>query len=221
VIIADHHPLFRMALRDAVRKLRRKARIVECESHDALERAMRDHVDTRLVLLDFNVPGTHGFSSLLQLRNEFPQVRICIVSAHEHPLVARRAQYFGASGFIQKSSSLAAIRRSMRAMLGNAESWPDTIGDEEPGERGFAANIGKLTQQQFRVLLTMGEGLPNKAIALRHNIGEKTVKAHVSAILLKLGLHSRTQAALLVQKLRTAHVEPFTLEPDQDRHGRK
>ena len=223
VVIADYHPLFRMALRDAVRKLRHQIRIVECESHDALEQAMRNHVDIELVLLDFNVPGTRGFSSLIQLRNEFPLVRICIVSAYEHPEMVRSARYFGAAGFIRKSSSLAQIRKSIRAVLGSGQHWPDAIGTEDPDERAFAGNIAKLTQRQFRIFLSVGEGLPNKEIGLRHGISEATVKAHVTAILVKLGLHSRTQAALCVQKLLNAHVEPFALssQPKPGRHRSK
>lgn len=212
LIIADDHPLFRAALHAAVQKILADARIVECDSFGSLEQVMRKHSEADLVLLDLNMPGARGFSSLIHLRAEYPSVPVAVISAQEDPAVIRRAQDFGAASFIPKSSSMDIIGHAIRAVLDGGEWWPANIGEERPNERQIAANIASLTPQQLRVLVMITDGEANKVIGADLNITEGTVKAHVTAILRKLNLHRRTQLIVLAQKLLANRAEPFDLD---------
>src|SRR6266568_5762016 len=109
MIIADDHPLFRAALREAVSRLLPGATIVEAGSLGSLEEAVQAHPNADLLLLDLYMPGARGFSALIQLRAQYPSIPIAIVSAAEEPSMVRRALDFGASGFIPKSASIEKI----------------------------------------------------------------------------------------------------------------
>lgn len=208
LLIADDHPLFRSALRAAIGQVLPDARAIEAESLAALLEALAEHPDTDLVLLDLRMPGANGFSSLIQLRGLHPATPVAIVSAEEEPSLMRRALDFGATGFIPKSAGLPLIGTALRAMLGGAVWLPpgvsDSTPDEDSGERELAQRVASLTPQQFRVLMSLADGRLNKQIGSDFNVTEATIKAHVTAILRKLGLYRRTQAALLAQKLMRA-----------------
>ncbi|MFI0472376.1 MULTISPECIES: response regulator [unclassified Halomonas] len=212
-IVADDHPLFRAALTQALRQLAPQAEIVEADTMDATTEAVSRHPDADLILLDLHMPGAHGFSGLIQLRGHMPDVPVAVVSGSDEPYVVRRAIDYGASGFIPKSSSLALIAEAVGEIL-QGEVWlPEALAGilEETSEEEsrFAEAIASLTPQQFRVLNMLTEGLLNKQIAFELNVSEATIKAHVTAILRKLGVHSRTQAVIAAQKLE---VEPPKVE---------
>ncbi|GAC1627815.1 MAG: response regulator transcription factor [Nevskia sp.] len=205
LLIADDHPLFRSALRAAIGQVLPEAQAIEAESLDALLAALAGHPDADLVLLDLRMPGASGFSSLIQIRGLYPATPVAIVSAEEEPALMRRAIDFGATGFIPKSAGLPTIGTALRAMLEGTVWLPPGVADddgrEDSAERELAQRIASLTPQQFRVLMALAEGRLNKQIGGDLNVTEATVKAHVTAILRKLGLYRRTQAALLAQRL--------------------
>jgi DNA-binding NarL/FixJ family response regulator len=207
ILIADDHPLFRSALHQALSLgLGDEARLVEAASIAELETQLSAKSDWDLVLLDLNMPGAYGFSGLVLLRGQYPQVPVVMISAQEEAAVVARSREFGASGFIPKSSSLEVIQEAVRAVLDGDVWWPN-LGDESvavsPEEREASAGLASLTPQQFRVLTMVCEGLLNKQIAYQLNVSEATVKAHVTAIFRKLGVRTRTQAALLLQQMET------------------
>src|SRR5690349_12730692 len=109
IIIADDHPLFRGALRLAVARLMPSSEVAEAGGLDELVTTLEGKRDVDLILLDLTMPGVQGFSGLLYLRAQFPEVPVVIVSAHDDPTVVRRAVEFGASGFIPKSLGTDAI----------------------------------------------------------------------------------------------------------------
>lgn len=212
-IVADDHPLFRAALTQALRQVAAQAEIVEADTMDATLDAVTRHPDVDLILLDLHMPGAHGFSGLIQLRGQMPDIPVAVVSGSEEVHVVRRAIDYGASGFIPKSSSLDAISRAIGEIL-EGEVWlppemADALGEGDAEEAKFAEAIASLTPQQFRVLNMLTEGLLNKQIAYDLNVSEATIKAHVTAILRKLGVHSRTQAVIAAQKLE---VDPPKVE---------
>src|SRR5215470_19374888 len=218
LIVADDHPLFRAALREAVTHVLPETRIVEAGSVAAVEQAAQIHPDADLILLDLYMPDARGFSALAHLRAQFPAIPVAIVSAAESASIVRRAMDIGASGFIPKSASIEQIGGMLRALLSGElavppeyqESDTDADGDEV---RDLARSLDKLTPQQLRVLLLLADGSSNKLIAQDLGVSEATVKAHVTVILRKLRLERRTQAALLAQRL-------FRTEPAGDRaHG--
>ena len=205
ILIADDHPLFRDALRRTVAQILPDARLLEADSVDSLSELAARHPRADLLLLDLNMPGAHGFSALVHLRAAFPTLPILIVSAREDPALMRRALGHGASGFIPKSADVEQIGQAIHAVL-DGDTWlPPGIGGPgvslDPEEEALAARVAELTPQQYRVLSMVCNGLLNKQIAYELNVSEATIKAHMTAILRKLGAQSRTQAVLLASKL--------------------
>lgn len=204
IIIADDHPLFRGALRQAIASVMPKARVVEANGMEELNTALGHERDVDLILLDLTMPGVQGFSGLLSLRAQHPELPVIIVSANEEATVIRRAMEFGASGFIPKSVDVDSIGGAIEAVLAG-DTWTpadvDLTATEDKETADLVRRLGTLTPQQVRVLTMLSEGLLNKQIAYELSVSEATVKAHVSAILDKLGVDSRTQAVIAAAKI--------------------
>jgi DNA-binding NarL/FixJ family response regulator len=207
ILIADDHPLFRSALHQALTLgLGPDARLVEAESIADLEARLTEKSDWDLVLLDLNMPGAYGFSGLVLLRGQYPQVPVVMVSAQEEAAVVVKSKEFGASGFIPKSSSLEVIQQAVRTVLDGEVWWPPQVNENvsvSAEARVASEGLASLTPQQFRVLTMVCEGLLNKQIAYELSVSEATIKAHVTAIFRKLNVRTRTQAALLLQQLES------------------
>ncbi|MNM51232.1 Transcriptional regulatory protein DegU [compost metagenome] len=207
ILIADDHPLFRSALHQALTLgLGAGARLVEAASIAELEARLNEKADWDLVLLDLNMPGAYGFSGLVLLRGQYPQIPVVMISAQEDAAVVQRSREFGASGFIPKSSDLTTLQQAVRAVLDGDVWWPpqaDAVTELSDEVRAASAGLSSLTPQQFRVLTMVCEGLLNKQIAYELSVSEATVKAHVTAIFRKLGVRTRTQAALLLQQMES------------------
>jgi DNA-binding NarL/FixJ family response regulator len=204
ILVADDHPLFREALRGAVVRVIPDAQLHEADNADGLYAMADAHPDADLLLLDLNMPGAQGFSALVHLRGLHPQLPVVMVSAREEPAVIRRALDHGAMGFIPKSSNAEALGAALRRVL-DGDRWVPEIADSAPrttpDEQDVAARIRELTPQQFRVLQMLGSGKLNKQIGYELGVSEATIKAHMSAILRKLGASNRTQAVLLAGRL--------------------
>lgn len=207
ILIADDHPLFRLALAQALRGVVPDARLLEAESLEAARRTLADEPDTDLVLLDLHMPDSHGLMGLAGLRAQYPAVAVVMISAHDDPLVIRRALDFGAAGFISKRADLPALEDALRTVLACDEYVPPEL--REPVARApsvesddrLAARLNSLTPQQFRVLQRVAEGWLNKQIAAELGFTERTAKAHMSAIFEKLNVRNRTQAGVLLRTL--------------------
>jgi len=206
IIIADDHPLFRGALCQALALAMPGARIREAGDLNDLIRALREDDAADLILLDLAMPGAQGFSGLIYLRAQHPAIPVAIVSASEDAANVRRAMSFGAAGFIPKSADSVRIAEAVAAILAG-ETWIDPdlpqTGQDDAVD-AIARRLASLTPQQVRVLMMLSEGLLNKQIAYELNVSEATVKAHVSAILQKLGVDSRTQAVITAAKVGAA-----------------
>lgn len=204
IVIVDDHPLFRGALSQALSASYDRACISEAGSLDELTKRINEDKEVDLVLLDLSMPGVQGLSGLLFLRAQYPEIPVVVVSANENPATIRRCIEFGASGFVPKSEPVENIRRAVRSVL-EGEIWVPA--DIELGARtesestDLLSRLSTLTPQQVRVLMMLGEGLLNKQIAFQLGVSEATIKAHVSAILQKLGVDSRTQAVIAINKM--------------------
>jgi DNA-binding NarL/FixJ family response regulator len=220
VIIADDHPLFRTALREALKPVLPGARVLEDNPFPPLQKDFEPGAPN-LVLLDLNMPGVRGFSSLLFLRSEHPQVPVVVVSGYEEPALIQRVLSFGAVGFIPKTASLETMGEAIRAALeGRIWTPPDLPRAKEEGvDAELAAKVASLSPQQLRVLLMLADGRLNKQIAHELDITEATVKAHVTVILRKLGLVRRTQAAVLAQRLMQEEALPLAVDHVLDEPG--
>jgi DNA-binding NarL/FixJ family response regulator len=204
LIIADDHPLFRDALRQAVASVVATARIDEAGSFEELTALLEQDSDVDLVLLDLSMPGISGFSGLIYLRAQYPAIPVVIVSASDDGSTIRRSLDFGASGFIPKRFGVDTLRDAiMKVMDGDVWIPPDTdlTAAVDPEMTRLRDRLITLTPQQVRVLMMLSEGLLNKQIAYELGVSEATIKAHVSAILQKLGVESRTQAVIAAAKI--------------------
>jgi DNA-binding NarL/FixJ family response regulator len=204
LIIADDHPLFRGALREAVTGLFAQADIGEAGSFEDVVKLLERGGEVDLILLDLSMPGVRGFSGLMYLRAQYPSVPIVVVSANDDATVIRRCLDFGASGFIPKTLGIEAMRAAITRVLDGGISTPPDVNlaaSADAETAGLMARLTSLTPQQVRVLMMLSEGLLNKQIAYELTVSEATVKAHVSAILQKLGVDSRTQAVIAAAKI--------------------
>jgi len=213
LIIADDHPLFRGALREAVAGLFERADIGEAGSFDEVAKLLEHGGEVDLILLDLTMPGVRGFSGLMYLRAQYPSVPIIVVSANDDPSVIRRCMDLGTSGFIPKTLGIDDMRAAIKRVLeGGLWTPPDVdLGSGADAEAAnLMARLTSLTPQQVRVLMMLSEGLLNKQIAYELDVSEATVKAHVSAILQKLGVESRTQAVIAAAKIEVGQWSQVT-----------
>lgn len=206
IAIVDDHPLFRDALNQSLQSAFASLETLEAGSMDELTELLSQDQNIDLVLLDLSMPGVQAFSGLLYLRAQYPQIPVAIVSAIDEPSTIRRALDFGASGFVPKSQPVERIRKAVEAVLAGEIWTPPDVDIENAGkseDEELITRLGKLTPQQVRVLMMLGEGLLNKQIAFELAVSEATIKAHVSAILQKLGVDSRTQAVIAINRVGT------------------
>ncbi len=206
IVIVDDHPLFRNALRQALENSLGEVAILEAGNMEDLSAVLGTKPDIDLVLLDLSMPGVKGFSGIMFLRAQHPELPVVVVSAAEDARTIKRCLEFGASGYVPKSKPVEMIRDAITRVL-DGEIWsppefdPADVRSDEMSD--LVKKLATLTPQQVRVLMMLGEGLLNKQIAFELGVSEATVKAHVSAILQKLGVDSRTQAVIAVSKIDT------------------
>ncbi|MCZ4090398.1 MULTISPECIES: response regulator [Sinorhizobium] len=206
IIIADDHPLFRGAMRQALSGMADAPGIVEAGDFAAARKAAAEYPDADLMLLDLTMPGVSGLSGLIALRAEFPSLPVMIVSAHDDHATVHRAIDLGAAGFLSKSAGIDEIREGITKVIAGEVFVPagyDQNQEYEPEVADLLHRLQTLTPQQSRVLSMLAEGLLNKQIAYELGVSEATIKAHVSAILLKLNVDSRTQAVIQLSKIGT------------------
>lgn len=204
-LIVDDHPLFREALQLAIQSAYPTALIVEASSLAGARAELEQQNQFDLLLLDLTMPGTRGFDGLIELRTTYPKQPIVVVSAHEDPRIIHEAMGCGAAGYISKAVKRTELSEAIKnAMAGNvtlpAGYTPPT--DAGPGrDADLATRVASLTRQQLRVLQMVRLGMLNKQIAHELGVGETTIKAHVSEIMRKLNVVSRTQAVIEVARL--------------------
>jgi DNA-binding NarL/FixJ family response regulator len=205
-LVVDDHPLFREALQLAILSAFPDAAITEASSIAAAKEALASKTTFDLVLLDLWMPGTRGFDGLLELRTLAPKQPIMIVSALEDPRIVHEAMTYGAAGFIPKSVRKPELAEAIQDVMSGLVYLPKGYEPPEASpaaarEADLATRLASLTPQQLRVLQMLRQGLLNKQIAYELDVGETTIKAHVSEILRKLNVTSRTQAVIEVQRI--------------------
>jgi len=211
-LIIDDHPLFREALRSALRLVHPEADMVDAHRIDEALAILDRKEVFDLALLDLSMPDVQGFEGLLQIRTRHPRLPVVVVSGHEDPRIVSEALSYGAAGFIPKSARKDDLAAAVREVMDGAVYVPADLvqpaASADCGDRAdLVRRLSTLTPQQLRVLRMLRQGMLNKQIAYEMQVGETTVKAHVSEILRKLGVYSRTQAVIEVSRLD--HAELF------------
>jgi len=210
-LIIDDHPLFREALHSAVQMAYPDVDTVEARSIAEAMDVLASGMPFDLALLDLSMPDVRGFDGLLQLRTRYPRLPVVIVSGYEDAKIISEALSYGAAGFIPKSARKSDLAGAIRAVMDGAVFVPENYESQAPGPEttdraDLVSRLSRLTPQQLRVLRMLRQGLLNKQIAYELQVGETTVKAHVSEILRKLNVYSRTQAVIEVSKLDNAEL---------------
>ena len=204
ILVADDHPLFREAMCDVARESFPNINIVEANSYQQVSELVETDDSIEMILLDLKMPGMNDMSGFVSLRNSVPATPVVMVTAEQDPGIVREAAACGAAGFINKAQSRKTMVEALKQIASGDVYFPDedvqSSGVLDSADEELAQRIESLTQQQKKVLEFVASGLANKVIAYELGITESTVKAHVSAILRKLNVRSRTQLALIVSR---------------------
>ena len=209
VAIADDHPLFRAALKQAINECLDHPTTIETDNFDDLLTQIEQTPSLEMIFLDLHMPGNNGFTGLTQLQNHYPDLTVIMVSSEDNPATMQKAINFGAAAYIPKSADLSLINQAITTVL-DGEIWlPQNVvfndneqtSVEQAEHQKLAKQLAQLTPQQYVVLTMIADGQLNKQIAYDLDIKETTVKKHVSAILLKLEVNNRTLAGLKYQQL--------------------
>ncbi|WP_157080558.1 response regulator [Methylobacterium variabile] len=213
LIIVDDHPLFREALSSAVRLAFPAAEVEEADGIESACAVLSRARSIDLTLLDLTMQGVNGFDGLIAIRTRFPRIPVLVVSGLDDPRIVREALAHGAAGFVPKAAGKPVLIRAITDVLNGAVFVPDGLsgpaeapGRSKGGKPPIAQRIAELTPQQIRVLLMIRQGKLNKQIAHELGVGDSTVKAHVSEILRKLGVISRTQIVIETANLDYDHI---------------
>jgi DNA-binding NarL/FixJ family response regulator len=216
-LIVDDHPLFCDAL---AMTLKAVAGIAEIETADCLETALA-RLDLSpapdVVVLDLNLPDVNGLDGLLRLRSHAGDIPVVVVSSLDDNRVIGAALKAGAAGFVPKHSRREVFRAAFDALRDGRSFVPDGfVPQANPRapvnhKEEAIARLSLLTRQQAKILQLICEGMLNKQIAYDLSIAETTVKAHVTAIMRKLGVQSRTQAVLIVQEASFGALMPESM----------
>ncbi|OCX63189.1 DNA-binding response regulator [Thioclava sp. SK-1] len=219
-MIVEDHPLFCDALAMTLQSVAGIETVVHAETIaaalDNLSRSPRPDV----IVLDLNLPDVNGLDGLMRLRQAAPDLPIVVVSSIDEPRVIRSTILAGAAGFVPKHSRRELFRVAFNTISRGETFMPESTGEEALNESPnlnpqdeAIRRLSQLTRQQARILEQICEGKMNKQIAYDLSIAETTVKAHVTAIMRKLGVYSRTQAVLLAREAQSTTPLPEGWRP--------
>lgn len=207
-LIADDHPLFREALQAALNPFFDDMKIIESDSLSTTLKAIKNHPEIDLILLDLNMPGSDNYYGLTSVIDKSANTPVIVVSASDNEESVNIAMHCGARGYIPKTFNSRKMAHVIMTVLDGGifipEKYIDKIGVNAPDLMTSIEYVKGLTPKQLRVLRCLKEGKMNKQIAEELFVTEATVKAHISSIFKKFNVSSRTQVVLLVDKIDLA-----------------
>ena len=194
IAIADDHPLFRQALSVVLKQHFSEVVLLEANNIDELKSNLQPFRPD-LILLDLNIPGANGFEALVEMKQENAQTPIILISGQEDFATVNKATELGASAFLAKSlQPIEMVNVIKKVLTGEFKVEPSKGNPEEENK------LLSLTPRQLKILGMFAKGLLNKQIAAELEVSEATVKAHATAIFLKLNVKTRTQAVIVYQE---------------------
>ncbi len=202
VILADDHPLFRQALATTLKANFNNVEIFEAQTTPELEQCLKSNKGADLLLLDLDIPGAQGFNNLISIRRSYPDLGVVIISGFEDKETIHKAMRFGAAGFIPKSTSVPKMLLAIKDVLTGILWTPDGEFNLNAEHSVTTDKIASLTPKQHQILIMFADGLLNKQIAYKLGLSESTIKSHASTIFLKLGVHNRIQAVIVLNELQ-------------------
>jgi DNA-binding NarL/FixJ family response regulator len=198
ILLADDHPLVREGLQMAIRARIPGVAVDAVDSIESAENAVRAHKNYRLMLLDYRLPDSDGFSGFFRMQHALGTTPIAIISAHDEEAIVTAARAIGAAGFLSKTQPLDELVRSIDTLLSGKIVFPTNLGTTDDLTK-LKDRIESLTTAQMRVLSALARGHLNKQIAGDLDLSEATIKAHLTAIFRKLEVNNRLQAMLAVR----------------------
>lgn len=202
VLIADDHPLFRDALRHVLAQALPGTEVSEADDFSRITAGAAGDEPPDLILLDLNMPGMDGFTGLLRLRENLPDIPVIVISASEEPHVIEQSLACGAAGFIPKSWPRDRMCDAIDVVMGGEIYRPEELLKNRPApDPRLDEELGSLTHRQRMVLALLAQGKSNKQIAYELDVSNTTVKAHMTAIMRKLKVTSRTQALIVARQI--------------------
>ena len=212
ILVIDDHPLFCEAISMALGSGLGLETVASANDLTSAMKRLEEGLEVDAIVLDLNLPDVTGIDGLVRLKAASPRTPVVVVSAMTDDRIVAQALRAGAAGFVKKDTPGEALVAAFRKVFeGGVVVPPDYTPppDEEADGAHLDDAIGRLselTPQQMRILALVCEGKLNKQIAFDLHIAETTVKAHITAILRKLGVQSRTQAVLIAQKASYAGI---------------
>jgi DNA-binding NarL/FixJ family response regulator len=200
ILIVDDHSVVRQGLRMFL-ELDPELEIIgeAADGAEALRRARQLKPD--VILMDLLMPQMDGIAATAAIRRELPETEVVALTSVLEDVSVFDAIRAGAIGYLLKDTEAPELRRAIKAAAAGQVQLSPQVAARLVKEVRPAASPERLTEREVDVLRLLAQGLTNKEIAAGLHIGEKTVKTHVSNILNKLGLLSRTQAALYAVRM--------------------
>ncbi|PPJ44944.1 DNA-binding response regulator [Rhizobium sp. KAs_5_22] len=210
-LVIDDHPLYCDALATTMESIFNTRRIRTATSLGEALQQLRMRFSPDLIILDLNLPDASGLSGFMKIKERTPDIPVIVISAITTEGVVQSVMAAGAAGFIPKDTGRQTFQDAMRDIW-NGKTYvppgytlPTRAQATDRSVETISRKIAHLSQQQTRILSLICEGMPNKLIAYEMQLAEATVKAHITALLRRLGVHNRTQAAMLVREVSIRH----------------
>jgi len=210
VLIADDHALVRAGIRALAERIKGVEVVAEAGNGDEAVKLIKE-LKPDLVLLDISMPETSGFGVLAQQANEFPDVRVIVLTVHEAEAYAIRALREGAAGFLLKSAASFELEQAIETVTRGETYISPELSKKSLLEYGKGstdrARLGSLSPRQFEILKLIAEGASTKEKARRLNISVKTVESHRAELMARLNIHDVAGLVRFAIKMGLVDVE--------------
>lgn len=210
-LVIDDHPLYCDALALMMESVFNMRRVRKAASLNDAIKLLQSRFSPDIIILDLNLPDVSGLSGFMKIKDKVPDVPVVVISATTSEEVVTSVMSAGAAGFIPKDAARETLRDAMIAIWDGKTFLPAgyetaaRLNEVDPTVSDISRKIASLSQQQARILSLICKGKPNKVIAYDMQLAEATVKAHITALLRRLSVQNRTQAALLVREASIWH----------------